>query len=61
MGNHGKVKIGEYEIPLIGVPATATEYECDSCHEIVPVEKLELNEQGNQYLCPKCRQKSASS
>jgi hypothetical protein len=51
--NHAKVKIGGMVIPLIGIPVSATEYECDLCHEIFEVEDLMLNSAGNQFLCPK--------
>ncbi len=52
--DHAKVKIGEFEIPLIGIPPSATEYECDLCHDIYPVDMLKLNVEGNQFLCKKC-------
>lgn len=52
--NHAQVKIGEYKIPLIGIPASATEYECDCCHEIFEVEEIEINKTGNQFLCKFC-------
>lgn len=56
--DHAEVKIGDYTIPLIGIPPEATEYTCDGCHKKLTVEKLELNERGNQFLCEKCRKQS---
>lgn len=55
MAKHAQVRIGEYEIPLIGIPPKATEYTCDLCGDIFRVEALCLNDTGNQFLCEKCR------
>ena len=55
---HAEVKIGEYKIPLIGIPPEATEYECDLCHDIFAVDEIELNKEGNQFLCKKCNHES---
>lgn len=52
---HAEVTVGEYQIPLIGIPVEATEYECDLCHDIFPVLNIHLNEEGNQFLCDTCR------
>ncbi len=52
--NHATVKIGEYEIPLIGVPIAATEMECELCHKIVHISQVRLNHEGTQFLCDKC-------
>jgi hypothetical protein len=36
------VKVGEYVIPLIGIPMSATEEECDCCHDIKQLQSIEL-------------------
>ena len=51
---HATIKTGEYEIPLIGVPLTATEMECECCHDILHITGVHLNREGNQFLCEKC-------
>lgn len=57
---HAEVTIGEYTIPLIGIPSSATLDECDCCHDFFSIQQLEINESGNQVLCIKCRnQKNA--
>lgn len=58
MTRHAQVSVSGYVIPLIGIQASATEYECDGCHEVFPdrPDKLELSEDGKQFLCEKCRQ-----
>ena len=56
--NHAVVRVGEYQIPLIGIPPSATEYECDLCHDVFPIEEIELNKEGNQFLCKKCNHKN---
>jgi predicted SprT family Zn-dependent metalloprotease len=53
--NHATVKIGDYTIPLVGVPVSATEMECELCHNVVHITKVHLNEEGNQFLCLRCR------
>lgn len=53
---HATIKIGEYEIPLIGIPLSATEMECELCHDIFHITGVQLNEEGNQFLCKKCRE-----
>lgn len=54
MSEHATVKRGEYTVPLIGIPATATEGECECCHELVHLSKLHMSESG-QMLCEKCK------
>jgi hypothetical protein len=52
---HATVKVGDYTIPLIGLPVSATEMECECCHDIVHISQIEINQEGNQFLCLKCR------
>jgi len=52
---HATVKIDDLVIPLIGIPPTATEMECELCHDIFHITDVKLNEEGNQFLCKKCR------
>lgn len=40
-------------IPLIGIPASSTEEECDCCHNILHLFYVKLI--WKQFLCPKCR------
>ena len=48
---HATIPLGEYKnIPLIGVPPSVTEYECDLCHEITPVMDLMLNGSGESVF-----------
>lgn len=49
---HATVKIGDYTIPLIGVPESASLEECDLCHDTFPLRVMVLSEAG-QLLCPK--------
>ena len=53
MKDHATVRIGDYTIPLIGVPKEATLEECDLCHGIFHIVDIAYN--GAQYLCNKCR------
>ena len=52
---HATVKIGDFTIPLIGIPHDATEAECDLCHDLFHIQSLKWNEAGSQLLCEKCR------
>lgn len=49
---HAEVKIGEFTIPLIGVPRNATLEECDCCHEIIVLSEAVITDK--QVLCRKC-------
>ena len=51
---HATVKLGEYTIPLIGIDRSATEMECELCHDIFHISQVQLSESGKQFLCPKC-------
>jgi len=55
MNNHATVKIGEYIIPLIGLPLSATEMECELCHDIYHISDVHLTKDGKQFLCKKCQ------
>jgi hypothetical protein len=50
---HAKVKSGEYEIPLIGVPKSATEEECSVCKQFFNLKEIKLDEQCTVY-CKEC-------
>lgn len=50
---HAEITIGEYKIPLIGIPKDAAMEECDLCHEIEPLQEVIITECG-QILCRKC-------
>ncbi len=58
MSTHATIKLGDFTIPLIGIPETATLDTCDLCHDVFSIHDLEINEAGNQLLCPKCRYES---
>ena len=42
-----------FTVPLIGVPKSATEYECEGCGVKGPESALELTD--GKFLCAKCR------
>lgn len=50
--NHATVKLGDYTCPLIGIPVSATEDECDLCWDIFHISDLTIT--GTQFLCKKC-------
>jgi DNA-directed RNA polymerase subunit RPC12/RpoP len=52
---HAAVRSGDYVIPLIGIPASATAYRCDKCRKHFDVEELEMDRKGNRFLCAECR------
>jgi len=51
---HATVHIGGMVIPLIGIPMSATEEECDCCHDIFHIRKIHWSENGKQLLCGDC-------
>lgn len=57
---HADVKIGDYIIPLIGVPQDASLEECDLCHDIFPLREMVISETGH-ILCPKHAEKTLAN
>ena len=55
---HASVRIGGYDVPIIGIPPSATEYKCDGCQVVCKVEQLAINETGDKFLCEQCRRES---
>lgn len=54
---HASIQLGEYNIPLIGIPKSATEYECDCCHKIFSdIKDVQINIGGFEFYCKTCRQ-----
>ena len=56
---YAEITIGEYTIPLIGIPPEAVLEECDLCHDIFSIQKIMITECG-QFLCFKCYEKTPS-
>ena len=53
---HAEIQIGEYTVPLIGIPTYATEYTCDECKkDKFQIQEVHLNYSGNKFLCQECR------
>lgn len=46
------VKIGEYEIPLIGIPDSATQQKCSICGKSFHISEIKIEMNGE----PKCSQ-----
>lgn len=57
---HATVRIGEYTVPLIGIPKEATDDECAKCGRFFHLCDLELNEKGKP-ICLQCRQAKPSN
>jgi hypothetical protein len=52
---HATVKIGEYTVPLIGVPQNATEETCDKCGKKCHIGDMTLGEDMTT-TCQQCLQ-----
>lgn len=53
---HATVKVGDYTIPLIGVPPLATKEKCSECGELRHLSEISLNDKGHP-VCATCRDK----
>ena len=49
---HAMIKLGDYNVPLIGIPPASTREKCDKCGKGFPMQDVEM---GERILCPKCR------
>lgn len=54
---HATVRVGGYTLPLIGVPARATDERCDRCRKLFYI--LEVHFTGRQFLCAGCLPKAS--
>jgi len=50
---HATVKVGEYTVPLIGVPEDATQQECETCGQSFHISEIELAANG-KACCKRC-------
>jgi hypothetical protein len=50
---HAIIKFGGFSIPLIGIPKDAALEDCDCCGDAFYIGDVEWN--GRQYLCKKCK------
>lgn len=58
MSDHATVSRDGYTVPLIGIPAAATNSECDLCHDTFHITELAWS--GSQMLCKRCRKDNAN-
>lgn len=54
--NHATVRIGEYTVPLIGIPKSATRQKCHHCKKSFHIADMEVDEQFRP-TCKKCIKK----
>jgi hypothetical protein len=58
MTPHATAKLGEFTVPLIGIPKSATEDACDGCGALTHIRELFTD--GTGFLCLKCLQNRES-
>lgn len=51
---HATVRIGEYTLPLIGIPEDSTLELCDWCHKLVYLGDISFD--GDNFYCPYCKE-----
>lgn len=56
MNKHATVKLGEYTVPLIGIPHDATQQKCKRCRKSFHLSEIILDEKGAP-LCRQCLEK----
>jgi len=54
MSAHAIVHVGNYSIPLIGLPVDATLERCDECGKLFNVRQITLED--GKFICEKCRE-----
>lgn len=55
-GKYAMVPTGEYTVPLIGVPPSATQEVCAHCHEKRHMSEITLDDKGHP-ICATCKDK----
>jgi hypothetical protein len=53
MSKHATVPVGEYTVPLIGIPPSATQEKCSRCGSVCHLSEIVLDEKG-QPCCQTC-------
>lgn len=53
--DHAYARTTDGNLPLIGIPMSACEMNCDLCGDVMYWLDTKLNEAGNQFLCLTCR------
>lgn len=56
---HATVNLGEYVVPLIGVPASATREKCDGCRKQRHLSAVFIQPDGRTFLCTGCLMRRA--
>lgn len=56
LDDHAIVEKDGFKVPLIGIPPSAMEQECECCGHIFPLNQIEMSESG-KMLCAKCLNK----
>ena len=56
--NHATITVGEYTIPLIGLPTTCVRETCDRCKKDFHIQEVEFVD--DQILCFECLNLRAS-
>jgi hypothetical protein len=51
--NHATVRIAGYDLPLIGIDASATEERCDKCKRLFHLSEVKID--GDRFMCWSCR------
>jgi len=54
--NHATVKIGDYTIPLIGIPPEATEDKCETCGKLFHLSELAFVD--GKMICKDCNERT---
>lgn len=52
MKQHATIRLGDYNIPLIGIAAEATTEKCDLCRAPIHIQGVRLT--GVQFICFRC-------
>jgi hypothetical protein len=53
---HARVKLGEFAVPLIGVPVKEGVETCDGCGKQFPFQEIEFT--GESWLCAACKKQT---
>ncbi len=57
LSDHAIIKIGGFNVPLLGIAPSAVQDICDGCGKVFNIQQLLVRADGAALLCPVCQRR----